>query len=159
MDHVVYVNAKQGELEKFLCGSARMLVRGATGRKLPYGRVKEGDRLFFVPNDGKCLARAWAEVTMVINFGPLSADESHQVIEGNQDQLQLSLTQIQRWSGKRFLVLIGLGQVNPLTPFAIDRSGFGNMDDWLPVGDIERFKIEMAGDGVMMTGLDENLTC
>lgn len=142
MDHVVYVDAKQGELEKLLCGSARMLVRGATGRKLPYGRVQLGDRLFFVQNDGKCLARAWAEVTMVWNSSPLSAEESRKVIEGNQEQLQLSPKQMQRWFGKRFLVLIGLGQVTPLTSFTIDRSDFGNMDDWLPVGDIEQVKIE-----------------
>lgn len=142
MDHIVYVDAKQGELEKLLCGSARMLVRGATGRKLPYGRVQLGDRLFFVENDGKCLARAWAEVTFVFNSTPLSPEESRQVIEGNQEQLQLSPAQMQRWSGKRFLVLIGLGQVTSLTPFTFDRSAFGNMDDWLPVGNIERVKIE-----------------
>lgn len=142
MDHVVYVDAKQGELEKFLCGSARMLVRGATGRKLPYGRIQLGDRLFFVKNDGTCLARAWAEVTSVFNSTPLSPEESHHLIEDNQALLQLSPAQMQRWSGKRYLVLIGLGQVTPLTPFTIDRNTFGNMDDWLPVGDIERVKIE-----------------
>lgn len=142
MDHIVYVDAKQGELEKLVCGAARMLVRGATGRKLPYGRVQRGDRLFFVKNDGTCLAHAWAKVTMVWNSSPLSTQESREVIEGNQDQLQLSPKQLQRWSGKRFLVLIGLDQVFPLTPFAIDRSEFGNMDDWLPVGDIERIKIK-----------------
>lgn len=142
MDHIVYVDAKQGELEKLLCGSARMLVRGATGRKLPYGRVQVDDCLFFVENDGKCLVRAWAKVTMVWNSSPLSAEEAREVIEGNQEYLQLSSKQQQRWSGKRFLVLIGLGQVTPLTPFAIDRSAFGNMDDWLPVGDIAQVKIE-----------------
>lgn len=142
MDHVVYVDAQQGELEKLLCGNARMLVRGAAGRKLPFGRVQLGDRLFFVQNDGKCLAQAWAEVTMVWNSSPLSAEESRKVIEGNQEQLQLSPKQLQRWSGKRFLVLIGLGQVTPITPFTINRSNFGNMDDWLPVGDIEQVKIE-----------------
>lgn len=142
MDHIVYVDAQQGELEKLMCGTARMLVRGVTGRKLPYGRVQLGDRLFFVQNDGKCLAHAWAEVTMVWNSSPLSVEESRKVIEGNQEQLQLSPKQLQRWSGKRFLVLIGLGQVTPITPFTIDRSNFGNMDDWLPVGDIEQVKIE-----------------
>jgi len=142
MDHIVYVDAKQGELEKLLSRSARMLVRGAAGRKLPYGRVQLGDRLFFVQNDGKCLAHAWAEVTMVWNSPSLKSEEARKVIEGNQEQLQLSPKQLLRWSGKRFLILIGIGPVTPLTPFTIDRSSFGNMDDWLPVGDIERVKIE-----------------
>lgn len=142
MDHIVYVDVKQGELENLLCGAARMLVRGATGRKLPYGRVQLGDRLFFVQNDGKCQVRAWAEVTMVWNSPSLGAEESKKVIEENQEQLQLSPKQIQRWSGKRFLILIGLGRVTPITPFTIDRSAFGNMDDWLPVGDVERVRLE-----------------
>jgi len=142
MDHIVYVDAQQGELENLLCWSARMLVRGATGRKLPYGRVQVGNRLFFVENDGKCLARAWAEVTSVINSTPLSPEESRLLVECNQKQLQLSHKQVQCWSGKRFLVLIGLGQVSSLAPFTFDRSAFGKMDDWLPVGDVEHIKIE-----------------
>lgn len=145
MDHIVYVDAKQGELEKLLSGTTRMLVRGATGRKLPYGRVQLGDRLFFVPNDGTGLVHAWSEVTMVWNSPQLNAEESQRIVTDNQEQLQLSPKQLQRWSGKRFLVLIGLGEVVPLTPFSIDRSTFGNMDDWLPVGDIERVKISPRG--------------
>lgn len=142
MDHVVYVDAKQNELENLLCGSVRMLVRGATGRKLPYGRVQLGDRLFFVQNDGSGLVCAQAEVTMVWNSPSLSVEESSRIIEDNQKQLQLSPKQMQRWSGKRFLVLIGLNRVVPLPPFAFDRSAFGNMDDWLPVGDIESVRIK-----------------
>lgn len=142
MDHVVYVDTKEKDLQKLLDGTRRMIIRGANGRKLPYGRVHPGDRLFFVQNDGTCLSQAWAAVTMVWHSVPLNNEEASQVIEINQDQLQLSPKQVQRWSEKRFLVLIGLGQVNPLTPFVIDRSAFGNMDDWLLVGDIEQVKLE-----------------
>ncbi len=53
MDHVVYVDAKARELEKLLAGEKTMIVRGATGRKLPYGRVEPGDCLFFIENNGR----------------------------------------------------------------------------------------------------------
>ena len=39
MDHVVYLDAKANELDRLLDGSKAMIIRGATGRKLPYGRV------------------------------------------------------------------------------------------------------------------------
>ena len=52
MDHVVYVDIKTRELEMLLNGVKTMIVRGATGRKLPYGRVHVNDRLFFVQNKG-----------------------------------------------------------------------------------------------------------
>lgn len=142
MDHVVYVDKKSGDLEKLLAGSARMIVRGAAGRKMPYGRVQPGDRLFFIQNDGKCLVRACASVASVVNSAPLSADESRQMIEDNLEQLQLTPAQVKRWAGKRYLVLISLDKVTPVSPFVIDRSAYGNMDDWLPVGDIEQVMIE-----------------
>ena len=33
MDHVVYIDAKEGDLEKLLDGTKRMIIRGATGKK------------------------------------------------------------------------------------------------------------------------------
>ncbi len=42
MDHVVYLDKKTNELEKLKSGEKTMLIRGATGRKMPYGRVNAG---------------------------------------------------------------------------------------------------------------------
>ena len=39
------------------------------------------------------------------------------------------------------LVLSGVEGDESVEPFAIDRSDYGNMDDWLPVGDINSVKI------------------
>ncbi|MDO9086078.1 MAG: hypothetical protein Q7U53_07725 [Anaerolineaceae bacterium] len=141
MDHVVYIDAKEGDLEKLLDGKKRMIIRGATGRKLPYGRVEVGDQFYFIQNDGKCLVQASASVSMVINSELLSPDESSQLIEKYQDLLQLSPSQVKRWAGKRYLVLMGIENVKPVKPFSVDRSEYGNMDDWLPVGDIQRVKV------------------
>jgi hypothetical protein len=52
MDHVVYVDAQADELRRLLDGSKTMIVRGAAGRKLPYGRVSAGDRLYFINDYG-----------------------------------------------------------------------------------------------------------
>lgn len=137
MDHIVYVDAKDKEMQGLLDGTTRMIVRGASGRKLPYARVNPGDCLFFIQNDGRGLVEAMSEVNLVFNSDKLSEQESHQTVLGNQDQLQLSKRQFNRWAGKRYLVLISLGDVISLKPFAIDRSAYGNMDDWLPVGQID----------------------
>jgi hypothetical protein len=144
MDHVVYIDGKEGDLEKLLGGTKRMIIRGAAGRKLPYGRVQEGDRFYFIQNDGKCLVEASAVVSMVKNSEKLSPQESSQLIEKYQDQLQLTPKQFSRWAGKRFLVLMSLDEVQPVTPFTINRSEYGNMDDWLPVGNIERVKVAIS---------------
>ncbi len=136
MDHVVYVDAKEDELSLLLDGKKHMIIRGAAGRKLPHGRVNIGDRLFFIRNNGEGLVRAEAEVIDTIHSDKLSEEESRQMVEKYQSDLQLTPAQLKRWAGKRYLVLVRVGAVCPVAPFAIDRSAYGNMDDWLPVGKI-----------------------
>ena len=141
MDHVVYVDAKADELSKIRDGQKTMIIRGATGRKLPYGRVNANDILYLIENDGSGLVRAKVIVKSVLNSEKMTKDESISLVEQNQDQLQLTSKQFKRWGGKRYLVLIEIEEVEELEPFRVDRSDYGNMDDWLPVGDIKEVTV------------------
>ena len=98
--------------------------------------------IYFINNDGSGLIRAKARVEAVFNSEKLNRERSTQLVEENQERLQLSDRQFKRWAGKRYLVLVAVSKVVDLEPFAIDRSQYGNMDDWLPVGDIESVKID-----------------
>ena len=140
MDHVVYLDAKAEELEKLLDGSKTMIIRGATGRKLPYGRVNEGDILYFINNNAEGLVKAKAIVDSVFNSEKMSTEESVALIKKHQDKLQLSDSQFKKWAGKRYIVLIRLKKIEEVKSFAIDKSNYGNMDDWLPVEKIETVK-------------------
>jgi hypothetical protein len=140
MDHVVYTDAKARELEKLLSGEKTMIVRGATGRKLPYGRVQPGDCLFFIVNNGEGIVRASATVGNVFNSEKLTEEQSAALLRNSQSKLNLTPEQIKRWSGKRYLVLIEVAQAQAIDPFAIDRSEYGNMDDWLLVNNIENVR-------------------
>ena len=141
MDHVVYLDAKAEELKKLLDGSKTMIIRGAAGRKMPYGRVNSGDMLYFMENDGSGEVRARAEVSDVLNSEKMTSDESEALVEQHQNGLQLTKQQLKRWGGKRYLVLITVSDVQEVSPFPIDRSAYGNMDDWLPVGDINQVRV------------------
>lgn len=140
MDHVVYLDAKEKELEKLFSGEKSMIIRGAAGRKLPHGRVFKDDVMWFIENSGNALIKGRATVKSVYNSEKLTAEESERVVLDNQDKLRLSENQLKRWAGKRYLVLIELENIKPVEPFLIDRSEYGNMDDWLPVGEIERVR-------------------
>jgi hypothetical protein len=140
MDHVVYVDSKAHELEKLLAGGKTMIVRGAAGRKLPHGRVQAKDRLFFIENNGDGHVRASAIVSNVFNSEKLTEDQSADLLKSNQSKLQLTTEQIKRWAGKRYLVLIEVKDVTAIKPFTVDRSQYGNMDDWLLVEKIENVK-------------------
>lgn len=140
MDHVVYVDAKENELEQLLSGAKTMIIRGAAGRKMPYGRVAAGDILYFINNNSEGKIRARGAVYSVFNSEKMTPGESIKLIEDNQDKLKLSDKQKERWAGKRYIILIEVGEVIETESFGIDRSNFGNMDDWLPVEDIARVR-------------------
>ena len=71
----------------------------------------------------------------------MSKEESIKLVEENQDKLQLNPQQYKRWAGKRYLVLIELENVLSIDPFSIDRSEYGNMDDWLPIDKIDSVRL------------------
>ena len=141
MDHVVYVDSKEKELDKILTGEKTMIIRGAAGRKLPHGRVHQGDVLWFIENSGNGLVRCRADVKHAISSEKLNEHESLELIMNHQPMLCLSPGQIKRWGGKRYLVLIEIENTQEVTPFEIDRSNFGNMDDWLPAEDVRSIKV------------------
>lgn len=143
MDHVVYLDAKANELELLFAAKKTMIIRGAAGRKMPHGRVYQGDTLYFINNNAEGVIQAMAQVKSVFNSEKMTEEESTQMIKRHQEKLQLTQKQIERWAGKRFLVLIEISDLKKVEPFRIDKSDYGNMDDWLPVGQIE--KVSVAG--------------
>jgi hypothetical protein len=140
MDHVVYLDSKANELKNLLDGSKSMIIRGASGRKLPHGRVHEGDVLFFINNNAEGRVKAKGVVSSVFNSAMMSEDESITLVKKYQERLKLTEKQFSKWAGKRYIVLIGVKEVKEVESFAIDKSNFGNMDDWLPVEKIETVK-------------------
>lgn len=142
MDHVVYIDAKAKELSKLITGEKSMIIRGAAGRKLPHGRVHVADVLYLIENDGSGQVKARCRVKSAFSSEKMSKDESMALVDENQAKLQLTSAQTKRWAGKRYLVLIEVDQIEPLEPFAIDKSSYGNMDNWLPVESIDSVRIK-----------------
>lgn len=140
MDHVVYLDHKAQELENLTLGAKTMLIRGAMGRKLPYGRIEANDTLYFIENNGDGLVKGKAIVQNVFFSGKLSKEESIQLVDSFSDQLLLDSGLKKRFRGKRYLTLITLKDFERIDPFAIDSSNYGNMDDWLPVVTIENVR-------------------
>ena len=144
MDHVVYLDASVKELENLVKGNKSMIIRGAAGRKLPHGRVNEGDILYFINNNGEGEVKARGIVSSVYNSDKLSVEESFETVIRNQDKLQLPDRQFAKWAGKRYLVLIGLDDIEEVQPIRIDKSKFTKMDDWIPVGKIEMISLPQS---------------
>ena len=135
MDHLVYCDSKAKVLEKILAGTKTMIIRGAAGRKLPHSRVFSGETLYFIENNGDGLIKAKATVQAVFNSEKMTVEESQRVVEGHQDKLNLTETQIKRWAGKKYLCLVEITGAEAIEPLKIVRQS--NMDDWITVEDIK----------------------
>jgi len=144
MDHIVIVDTRAKEIEDLVKGIKSMIIRGSSGRKLPHGRVNEGDILYFVNNNGEGEVKARGAVSSVLNSEKLTVEESFETIIRHQDKLQLPDKQFEKIAGKRYLVLIGLNEIEEVKPFRIDKASFTKLDDWIPVGKIETVAIRKS---------------
>jgi hypothetical protein len=133
MVHLVYCDDKEKVLEKILSGDKTMVVRGAAGRKIPHSRVFDGETLYFMKK-GTAKISAMATVDSVQNHVKLTDDEITKTLADNQNRLNLSDKQKERWH-KKCLCLIGFMDVKQIEPLDFDHQG--NMDDWLIIEKIE----------------------
>lgn len=133
MEHLVYCDNKEKVLKKIIEGNKTMVIRGAAGRKIPHSRVFTGEILYFIEK-GSGLISAKAPVISVQNYVKLSDEEITDIIEKNQQPLNLSDTQKERWH-KKCLCLIQFGKVEIFEPLKLDHQT--NMDDWLILDKIE----------------------
>ena len=133
MVHLVYCDDKSKEVNKILDGSKTMVIRGAAGRKIPHSRVFPEETLYFMKKGSKKIT-AKAIVKDVQNFVKLSDEEITKTIDGNNDKLQLTDKQKERWH-KKCLCLVEFKDVEEIAPLDFDHQG--NMDDWLIIDKIE----------------------
>jgi len=133
MVHLVYCDDKEKVLEKIMSGSKTMIVRGAGGRKIPHNRVFAGETIYFMKKGSKKIT-ACTTVNSVQNFIKLTDEEINDTLEKNQDKLNLSENQKERWH-KKCLCLVEFSDVKEIPPLDFDHQS--NMDDWLIIDKIE----------------------
>lgn len=133
MVHLVYCDDKEKALEKILEGTKTMIIRAAAGRKIPHSRVFEDETLYFMKK-GSGNITAMATVKSVQNYVKLSEDEISNILTENQDKLNLSKKQQERWH-KKCMCLVEFADVKVIEALPFDRQN--NMDDWLIIEKIE----------------------
>ncbi|SNS61882.1 hypothetical protein SAMN05446037_101499 [Anaerovirgula multivorans] len=133
MVHLVYCDDKEKVLEKILNGSKTMIIRAASGRKIPHSRVFDNETLYFMKK-GTGKISATATVKSVRNVIKLSEEEIVQTLADNQKKLNLSKNQQERWH-KKCMCLVEFEDVEEIEPLDFDHQA--NMDDWLIIEKIE----------------------
>ena len=106
MNHLVFLDAQAGELEKILSGVKTMLVKEIDPAQTTAHPVKPGDSLYFLRDKDDCAVRVKATVVRVLFFtNRLDEDLSHALKE-MQPRLQLTEDQYNYWSAKQQVLLV-----------------------------------------------------
>lgn len=116
-----------------------MLIRGAAGRKIPHGKVKTGEKVYLIENDGSGRIKALGVVKGAFHSDKLTPEESELIISENKDKLMLTPAQSKRWTGKRYLCFIELEDIREIASFSYERAS--NMDDWIIVESIDQIRV------------------
>jgi len=112
MDHIVYLNTA-AELKQLLSGEKTMLARASMGKKRPYGRVSEGDTLFFLCGFNprvKAMAMVKSAVSAEIEKS-VAAD-----LRKCYGRILAPVAQ-REILNKRYVILVELENARPIVPF------------------------------------------
>lgn len=106
MNHLVFLDARAGELEKILSGIKSMVVKEFDPVQSTAHPVSPGDSLYFLRNQDECALRVKARVVRVLHVvNSLDEDLSHTLKE-MQPRLHLTEDQYNYWSAKEQVLLI-----------------------------------------------------
>ncbi len=138
-EHLVYLDSKAKELEKLLNNQKTMIIRGASGKKIPLGgRAKINDIIYFVETGGNMTVTHRGVISNIVEKYKMTPEESVAFIKKYDSKLNLSKAQYDRWSIKKCLAVYEITDIEEILPFKYDRKS--NMDDWIITNNINQLK-------------------
>ncbi len=106
MNHLVFLDAQAGELEKILSGVKTMLVKELDPVQTAMPPVNPGDGLYFVRNKGEWAVRVRATVVRMLISPNRPEEDLSRTLKEIQPRLQLTEDQYHYWSAKQQVLLV-----------------------------------------------------
>ena len=106
MNHLVYLDARAGELEKILSGVKTMLAKEFDPAQTIALPVNPGDSLYFLRDQDDSAVRVKASVVRVLNLAKSFEDDPLHTLKEMQPRLQLTEDQFNFWAGKDAMQLV-----------------------------------------------------
>lgn len=141
MDHVAIMRKSWGLLPKILTGEKTIESRWYLSRKIPWNRIKKGDRIFF-KNSGEPVV-ASTIVKKVIQYDFVKPKLVREILKeyGNKG---LGIDNLQKYynlfKGKNYCILVFYSSIKKIKPFKINKEGHGALSAWITVENINKLK-------------------
>lgn len=144
MDHVAIMKKSWGLLPKILSGEKTIESRWYLTRRAPWGQIQAGDTVYF--KDAGEPVSVVARVKRAIALTHLSPEKVSRILGAYGDEDGIEKSRIPEFfklfKDKKYCLLIFLENPREISPFEIDKSGFGLMSAWLTVDSVEQIKIK-----------------
>lgn len=146
MHHIAIMKKSWGLTEKVLSGAKKIESRWYLHKHAPWGRIAEGDTIYF-KNSGEPV-RFKAVVEKVLSFENLTPEKVQELLKtyGKDDGIEEKDIPLfyERFKDKQYCLLIYLRDVQKVESFEIDKTGFGAMAAWITVEDVNILKRDLV---------------
>ena len=132
MNHLVFLDAQAGELEKILSGVKTMLIKELDPAHTAAQPINLDDSLYFLRNNDDCAVRVKATVVRVLPTKERSDEDLAHVLKELQPRLQLTEQQYNHWSAKQRMLLVEFDSAQKITVIHIASKEITDHSDWIP---------------------------
>jgi len=143
MDHVAIMKKSWGLIPKILSGKKVIESRWLKNKSAPWNKVGAGDTVYF-KNSGEPVMVA-AIVSKVLQLDKLNPQKVEDLLTKYHSQDGIEKEKIKYYfelfKPKKFCVLVFLTHPQKISPFNIDKSGFGSMSAWLTINSVKKIKV------------------
>lgn len=143
MHHVAIMKKSWELLPKILSGQKTIESRWYQTKHLPWDKIKIGDAVYFKDSSDPVTLKA--QVSQVLQFSHLNPSKIRQILNkyGHADGITPDNFDFyfNLFKNRRYCLLIFLQNPQLVTPFNINKKGFGAMSAWLTVDNINQIKL------------------
>ena len=138
MDHVAIMDSRLGLIPKIISGEKDVESRWYARKRAPWGKIEQGDFVYFKNAGGFVVARA--EVSCVKQYDNLDRERIREMLREYAKRLGVDSTFFQQVQNKRYCILVELLNPERVEPFKINKKGFAIGDAWLVLPDIQAIR-------------------
>jgi len=140
MDHVAILDKKRKLLPKIISGEKTIESRWYQTRRTPWHNIQMDDIIYF--KDAGEMITVKARASDVLFFDGLNKEKVEKILQKYGRGIAMeTLEYTSYYDKKNYCILIFLKDVKEITPFDIDKTGFGNACAWMSFKDIKKIRV------------------
>lgn len=140
MQHLAIMKKSLGYLDKITDGTKTIESRWYISKRVPWDRIKKGETIYFKNSGDSVILKSKAGT--ILQFSDLTPKRIRDILNRYGRRMGIKDTNkfFKSIKNKRYCILIFLEDVSKITPFIIDKRGFGIMSAWIAVKNISQIK-------------------